>query len=57
MDVPHVEQTPDVDSSAVLGPGTTVWHLAQIREHAKLGSGCVVGRGAYVPRPRGIYRR
>jgi UDP-2-acetamido-3-amino-2,3-dideoxy-glucuronate N-acetyltransferase len=44
----EVHHTADVDSSAVLGPGTTVWHLAQIRENAELGSGCIVGRGAYV---------
>jgi UDP-2-acetamido-3-amino-2,3-dideoxy-glucuronate N-acetyltransferase len=43
-----VQNTADVDSSAVLGAGTTVWHLAQIREGARLGSGCIVGRGAYV---------
>ncbi len=48
MDDPTVHQTADVDDRAVLGPGTTVWHLAQIREHARLGSGCIVGRGAYV---------
>ena len=48
MDIPHVQQTADVDPRAVLGPGTTVWHLAQIRENARLGSGCIVGRGAYV---------
>ena len=48
MDAPHVEETADVDPRAVLGPGTTIWHLAQIREHARLGSGCIVGRGAYV---------
>lgn len=44
----HVEKTADVDSRAALGPGTTVWHLAQIRENARLGSGCIIGRGAYV---------
>src|SRR5215469_8978693 len=48
VDTPRVEQTADVDSRAVLGPGTTVWHLAQIRENARLGSGCIIGRGAYV---------
>src|SRR5262249_48218934 len=48
VDAARVEQTADVDSSAVLGPGTTVWHLAQVRENACLGSGCIVGRGAYV---------
>jgi acetyltransferase-like isoleucine patch superfamily enzyme len=43
-----VQPSADVDGRATLGPGTTVWHLAQIREHARLGSGCIVGRGAYV---------
>ena len=47
-DDPVVAGTADVDQSAVLGAGTTVWHLAQIREHARLGRGCIVGRGAYV---------
>jgi len=32
----------------VIGGGSSVWHLAQIREGARLGHGCVVGRGAYV---------
>jgi UDP-2-acetamido-3-amino-2,3-dideoxy-glucuronate N-acetyltransferase len=32
----------------VVGAGTTVWHLAQIREDARLGSDCIIGRGAYV---------
>jgi len=44
----QVETTADVDASAVIGPGTRVWHLAQIREGARLGSECIVGRGAYV---------
>src|SRR3954447_18600269 len=40
--------TAQVDETAELGAGTTVWELAQIREKARLGEGCVVGRGAYV---------
>ena len=44
----RVATTADVDERAMLGPGTTVWHLAQIREHARLGRDCIVGRGAYV---------
>ena len=40
--------TADVDSTARLGPGTTVWHLAQVRENAELGRECIIGRGAYV---------
>ncbi|HET8615688.1 MAG TPA: acyltransferase [Actinomycetales bacterium] len=38
----------DVADSASLGPGTRVWHLAQVREDAVLGRGCIVGRGAYI---------
>jgi UDP-2-acetamido-3-amino-2,3-dideoxy-glucuronate N-acetyltransferase len=44
----QVEATADVHESALLGAGTRVWHLAQIRESARLGSECIVGRGAYV---------
>lgn len=43
-----VHPSADVDERAVLGEGTSVWHLAQVREHAVLGKGCIVGRGAYV---------
>ncbi len=38
----------DVSPRATVGAGSTVWHLAQVREDARLGSGCVVGRGAYI---------
>jgi len=48
VDGPRVQPTADVDGSAVLGTGTTVWHLAQIRENARLGRDCIVGRGVYV---------
>jgi len=43
-----VAATADVDSSAAIGPGSKVWHLAQIREGAVLGDNCVIGRGDYV---------
>lgn len=43
-----VQPTADVDEQAELGAGTQVWHLAQIREHARIGHGCIIGRGAYV---------
>lgn len=38
----------DVDERASLGDACAVWHLAQVREEAELGAGCIVGRGAYV---------
>ena len=40
--------TADVDPEALIGDGTTVWHLAQIREAAVVGRGCTLGRGAYL---------
>lgn len=45
---PRVHPTADVDETAELGEGTSIWHYAQIRERASLGRDCVVGRGAYV---------
>jgi acetyltransferase-like isoleucine patch superfamily enzyme len=40
--------TADVDDRASIGDGSSVWHLAQVREGAVLGRNCVIGRGAYV---------
>jgi len=44
----RVQPSADVAGSAVIGDGTSVWHLAQIREDARLGANCVIGRGAYI---------
>lgn len=44
----RVVASADIDDRAEIGDGTTIWHLAQIREHAAVGRGCVIGRGAYV---------
>lgn len=38
----------DVADSAWIGAGSSVWHLAQVREDAVLGENCIVGRGAYI---------
>lgn len=38
----------DVSDEAVIGDGSVVWHLAQVREAAVLGRECVVGRGVYI---------
>ncbi|MBT1003022.1 acetyltransferase [Paenarthrobacter sp. DKR-5] len=43
-----IAATADVSDQAVLGEGTRIWHLAQVREDAHLGENCIVGRGAYV---------
>ncbi|MDF9816970.1 acyltransferase [Streptomyces sp. SPB162] len=44
----RIQPTSQVDETAELGDGTTVWDLAQIREQAHLGRSCIIGRGAYV---------
>lgn len=43
-----IVDTADVDSTATIGDGSSVWHLAQVRGGAVLGESCVIGRGAYI---------
>ncbi|TRY17796.1 N-acetyltransferase [Tessaracoccus rhinocerotis] len=44
----RIQDSADVSPEAVIGEGSSVWHLAQVREGAVLGENCIVGRGAYV---------
>ncbi|MGC5616685.1 acyltransferase [Georgenia sp. Z1491] len=44
----RIVDSADVATTARIGDGSSVWHLAQVREDAMLGEGCVVGRGAYI---------
>lgn len=44
----RVMDSADVAETAAIGDGSSVWHLAQVREDARLGKNCVIGRGAYV---------
>ena len=44
----RIHPTADVASSATIGPGTSVWNQAQVREEARIGAGCVIGKNAYV---------
>ena len=46
---PTVAATADVDPRASVGDGTRVWHLAQVREDARVGEDCI-------DRPRGLHR-
>lgn len=43
-----IADSADVAENAVIGDGSKVWHLAQIRENAVLGRNCIVSRGAYI---------
>jgi UDP-2-acetamido-3-amino-2,3-dideoxy-glucuronate N-acetyltransferase len=47
MDI-YIHPTAEVSPRATLGPGTKVWHQAQVREGAVLGRNCILGKGAYV---------
>lgn len=44
----RIVDSADVAADAKIGEGSSVWHLAQVREGAVLGENCIVGRGAYV---------
>lgn len=47
-DAVRIAESADVSPQATIGAGTAIWHLAQVREDATLGSTCIVGRGAYI---------
>lgn len=44
----RIEPSADISSDVEIGEGTAVWHLAQVRERARVGRNCTIGRGAYV---------
>ena len=44
----YVHPSAFVAEDAAIGPGTKVWHLAQVREGARIGAECILGKGAYV---------
>ena len=44
----RIVDSADVSPEAMIGDGSSIWHLAQVREQAVLGRNCIVGRGAYV---------
>lgn len=45
---PEIHPTAEVSAEAYIGRGTRIWHHAQVREGARLGERCIVGKGAYV---------
>jgi UDP-2-acetamido-3-amino-2,3-dideoxy-glucuronate N-acetyltransferase len=44
----YIAESADLAGSATVGEGSKIWHLAQVRENAVIGTDCVVGRGAYI---------
>ncbi len=45
---PHIASTAVVSPDAVVGDNSSVWHFAQIREGARVGAECVIGKGVYI---------
>ncbi len=44
----RVHASADLEPDVAIGPGTSVWHRAQIRTGARIGADCVIGRDAFV---------
>ena len=44
----RIVESADVSADATIGDGSSIWHLAQVREGVQMGQNCIVGRGAYI---------
>ena len=44
----RVHPTAEVAADAVIGPGTSIWNQAQVREGTRIGSRCTIGKNVYV---------
>jgi acetyltransferase-like isoleucine patch superfamily enzyme len=44
----RIHATAEVSPDAVIGPGSSVWNEAQVREGARIGARCVIGKNVYV---------
>jgi UDP-2-acetamido-3-amino-2,3-dideoxy-glucuronate N-acetyltransferase len=43
-----IHPTADVSQDAVIGAGSRVWHAVQIREGARIGRECIIGKNVYI---------
>jgi UDP-2-acetamido-3-amino-2,3-dideoxy-glucuronate N-acetyltransferase len=48
MSSARIVASAEVDPTATIGDGSSIWHLVQIRNEVKIGENCIVGRGAYI---------
>lgn len=44
----RIHPTADLEADVSVGPGTSVWHRAQIRTGARIGTDGVIGRDAFI---------
>lgn len=45
---PRIHATAEVARDAVIGAGTSIWNQAQVREGARIGVECIIGKNAYI---------
>lgn len=48
MSQPSIHPTADVSPRATVGADTRIWHHVQVREGARIGRNCILGKGVYV---------
>jgi acetyltransferase-like isoleucine patch superfamily enzyme len=44
----RVHPSADLEADVVVGAGTSIWHRAQVRTGARLGTECVIGRDVFI---------
>ena len=44
----RVHASADLEADVTVGPGTSIWHRAQLRTGARIGAECVIGRDAFI---------
>jgi acetyltransferase-like isoleucine patch superfamily enzyme len=44
----RVHETVDLEPDVSVGAGTSIWHRAQVRTGARIGSECVIGRDVFI---------
>jgi len=45
---PRIHRTAEVSATAYLGDATQIWNEAQVRDGARIGSQCLLGKGVYI---------
>jgi UDP-2-acetamido-3-amino-2,3-dideoxy-glucuronate N-acetyltransferase len=45
---PRIHRTAEVSPAAIVGDGTQIWNEAQVRDGARIGSQCMLGKSVYV---------
>jgi len=48
MSSARIVSSAEVDPTATIGDGSSIWHLVQVRDGVTIGKNCIVGRGAYI---------